>query len=151
MRYSRSHVRSGNVVAVQMFGSVLKRVGAVHWAAIGGAALLAGLLLPRLADEGGACVRVYYDASRDPAYQYGKTAATFLRNLLGHFPEFRQIVEPIESYRKGQLEECRASFYIGTFYDNAIPQDFLDDYAATKRRVAWIGYSVWRLDADRLK
>lgn len=97
------------------------------------------------------CVQVFYDRSKDPAYQYGRTAATFLENLLGHFREFRTIVEPIEDYAPGQIERCHATFYIGSYFDNALPKDFLDDFAKTQRRVIWIGYSLWQLGSPRLE
>ena len=97
------------------------------------------------------CVQVFYDRSKDPAYSYGRSSAIFLENLLGHFREFRTVVAPIEDYTKGQLERCHASFYIGSYFDNAVPEAFLDDFATTQRHVVWIGYSLWQMGAETLE
>jgi uncharacterized protein YdaL len=97
------------------------------------------------------CIQIFYDRSKEPAYQYGRTAAIFLENLLGHFREFRTIVAPVEDYAPGQIERCHASFYIGSYFDNAIPKAFLDDFATTRRRAVWIGYSLWQLGPSRLE
>lgn len=94
------------------------------------------------------CVRIYYD--RSPNFE-GRMFATFLQNLLGHFPDFQQIVSPIESYKKGQIDECDASIYIGTGFDIAIPQAFLEDFVHTKKNVAWLGYNIWKLQPAQLE
>jgi uncharacterized protein YdaL len=104
------------------------------------AALLASSLwgLPARAQ----CVNLFYDAAG------GATARTYamaLENLLGHFPSFRVQTATIETYRRGMLDACDASFYIGSFYDNKIPDDFLQDYATATKPVAWVGYNIWRL------
>jgi uncharacterized protein YdaL len=94
------------------------------------------------------CVQVFYDKSTDVNYKLGRTYALMLLNLLGHFPEFQQIVGPIELYQQGDLDKCKATFYIGSYYDNTIPQAFLDDYKTTDRQVVWMGYNYWKLAAD---
>jgi len=95
------------------------------------------------------CVNIFYD--RGPAgYWMGRTYSIFLQNLLGHFPKFQQIVSPIELYRKGDTEKCRATFYLGSYFENSIPQAFLDDFSSTKRPVAWFGYSIWKTDTETL-
>lgn len=91
------------------------------------------------------CVNIYYDRSPDANYWMGKTYATFLQNLMGHFPEFQQVVSTVESYKKGDIDKCAATIYIGSYFDNAIPADFLNDWANTKTNVAWLGYSTWKL------
>ncbi len=91
------------------------------------------------------CVQIFYDRSPDPTYWMGKTYATFLQNLLGHFPEFQQIISPIELYKKGEIENCRATFYLGSYFDNKIPADFLVDYQKTQKSVVWFGYSIWQM------
>lgn len=89
------------------------------------------------------CVQIYYDQSKDQSYWMGKTYATFLQNLLGHFPEYQQIVSPIEKYKKGDIEKCHATFYIGSYFDNSIPTDFFSDFEKTQKQVAWLGYNIW--------
>lgn len=96
------------------------------------------------------CVNVYFDRSQDSKYWMGKTYATFLQNLLGHFPQYQQIVSPIELYKKGDIEKCAATIYIASYFENKIPSDFYDDYVNTKKNVAWLGYSVWGL-GDRFE
>lgn len=94
------------------------------------------------------CVNVYFDRSTDKTYWMGKTYATLLQNLLGHFPEYQQIVSPIEMYKKGDIDKCVASIYIGSYFNNAIPTAFHEDYVKTKTNVAWLGYSIWQLGQD---
>ena len=89
------------------------------------------------------CVQVFYD--RGPAdYWIGHANAVFMQNLLGHFPHLQQVVEPIENYKKGDLERCKASFYIGTHFGVTIPEVFHTDYMNTTKNVAWLGYNIWR-------
>ncbi|MGZ3775212.1 MAG: DUF2334 domain-containing protein [Pseudobdellovibrionaceae bacterium] len=91
------------------------------------------------------CVNVYFDRSTNPSYWMGKTYANFVQNLLGHFPEFQQVVSPIEMYKKGDIEKCDATIYIGSYFNNLIPADFLEDFAQTKKNIAWLGYNIWQL------
>lgn len=97
------------------------------------------------------CVQIYYDMSPDPNYRMGEIYAIFLQNLLAHFPKYQQIVKPIELYTKGELDQCHASFYIGSYFENAIPQAFYDDFVVAKKSIVWLGYSVWKLGPERLK
>lgn len=99
------------------------------------------------------CVQIFYDKAPQATtpYYYGRTHAIFAQNLLGHFPHVQQIVSPIEKYKKGQLDKCQANIYLATYYGNAIPQDFIDDYLVAKKNVLWAGYGIWTLGADKLK
>lgn len=97
------------------------------------------------------CVRIYYDRSKTPdSYWIGRTYAMFTQNLLGHFPEWQQIVSPIELYQVGEIETCEATIYLGSYFENTIPKAFFDDFAKTKRRVAWAGYSIWQYSPAEL-
>lgn len=91
----------------------------------------------------GPCIQIFYDQSKDPKYWMGRTYSIFLQNLLAHFPKYQQITGPIEQYQKGDLDRCDASFYIASYFENAIPKEFFEDYAATTKPVMWMGYSVW--------
>lgn len=91
------------------------------------------------------CVNIYFDRSPDPTYWMGKTYATLVQNLLGHFPEYQQRVSPIELYKKGELDQCQANIYIGSYFNNILPADLVTDYAQTKSQVAWIGYNIWQI------
>lgn len=91
------------------------------------------------------CINIFYDQGPS-GYWMGRTYASMLQNLLGHFPQFQQIVSPIELYEKGDIEKCRATFYLGSYFENKIPKEFLEEYAAAKKPVAWFGYSIWKLN-----
>lgn len=109
--------------------------------------LFAALLSLSLAGQAktSVCVNVYYDKGTDSSYWMGKTYATLVQNLLGHFPEYQQIVSTIDQYQKGDLNKCQANIYIGSYFNSPIPADFLSDYATTKSNVAWMGYNIWQL------
>jgi uncharacterized protein YdaL len=97
------------------------------------------------------CVNIFYDRSPDSSYWMGRTYATFVQNLMGHFPEYQQIVSPIELYKKGSVDSCAATIYLGSYFDNKIPPAFLKDVAATRSRVAWLGYNIWQLAPETQK
>jgi len=99
------------------------------------------------------CVQVYYDRVPGvvPDYLFGRTHAIFLQNLLGHFPHIQQYIIPIERYERGQLERCVSSIYLGTYFENRIPDAFLEDFVVTRKNVIWAGYSVWKLGAENLR
>lgn len=90
------------------------------------------------------CVQVFYDTSVD-TFKLGRTYALMLTNLVGHFPEYQQVVGPIELYRKGDIDRCHATFYLGSEYDNKLPADFLSDFKTTAKQVVWMGYNFWQL------
>lgn len=96
------------------------------------------------------CVHIYYDKSKDATYRLGKVYSTYLQNLLGHFPKYQQIVSPVEKYKAGDLELCHANFYIGSYFDNGIPESFFVDFEKTKKGFVWMGYNLWKLDPSVL-
>lgn len=96
----------------------------------------------------GKCIQVFYDKTSDPNYTTGRSYALMLLNLLGHFPEYQQVTGPIELYKKGDLERCHTSFYLGSYYNNTLPTAFISDYLSTTKRVVWMGYSVWQLGME---
>jgi uncharacterized protein YdaL len=99
------------------------------------------------------CAQIYYDSvpSASPRYLHGRVHALQLQNLLGHFPHIQQIVIPVERYEKGQLGRCAASFYLGTWFDNALPPDFVADFAASTRTAVWAGYNIWQVPPAELE
>lgn len=95
------------------------------------------------------CIRIYFDRTENPrSYWMGRTYALFTQNLLGHFPNWRQIVSAIELYREGDIETCQATIYLGSYFENGIPEAFHRDFAATRKNVAWVGYSIWRFSLE---
>lgn len=95
------------------------------------------------------CVQIYYDRMEN--FGFGRAVVVPLQNLIGHFPHVTRHVLPLDQYRKGDLEKCEASFYIGGYYDAPIPEEFLEDFTKTNKRVVWSGYNVWKLGDVRLK
>src|SRR4051812_2575659 len=79
------------------------------------------------------CAQIYYDSvpGASPPFDFSRIHAIFLANLLGHFPSFQTYLIPIEKYQKNQIERCSASIYLGNYYDNPIPPDFIDDFVHT--------------------
>lgn len=92
------------------------------------------------------CVQIFYDTTSDPQYKnLGRSYGLMLANLLGHFPEYQQIIGPIDLYKAGDLDKCHATFYIGATYDKTLPAEFLKEYKTTSQRVIWMGYNFWQL------
>lgn len=85
-----------------------------------------------------------------PAFGYGRMVALLLQNLLGHFPQLRQVVVPIERYAAGSVDDCAATFYLGSYFGNPVPAAFLWDYVKTRQPVVWLGYNAWQLGTDSL-
>ena len=98
----------------------------------------------------GQCVLIYYDVSKNPNYKLGKVYSVYAQNLLAHFPELVQIISPIERYKKGEIEKCKSTIYIGSYFENDIPDDFYIDFQNTKKHVAWLGYNIWKFPAEEM-
>ncbi len=99
----------------------------------------------------GPCVFVFYDEGNGgPWSKFGEIYSIQLRNLLGHFPEFRQLVIPIEYYQQGMVESCEASIYLGSHYESNIPQVFLEDVEKTEKSILWLGYSIWKMAPEAM-
>ena len=101
------------------------------------------------------CIQIFYDAPPpdEPNRFFGRIHALFIQNLLGHFPEWHQIVSPVHRYAPGQMERCEANIYLGTYFKSAPPSHFFEDFARTDRQVMWLGYHIWELpqkDLERL-
>ncbi len=98
------------------------------------------------------CIQIFYDrVPKEGEYVFGRTHALYLQNLAGHFSNIQQYIRPIETYKRGDVEKCHATFYLGTHYRTDIPSAFLVDYVKTKKQVIWAGYNIWRLDPATLK
>jgi uncharacterized protein YdaL len=91
------------------------------------------------------CVQIYYDRTADPNYSTGRLHAIMVANLLGHFPNWQRVISPIEKYYSGDLDKCQVNFYIGSFYDNPLPEEFLREVGTTHSRVVWMGYGFWNI------
>ena len=96
-------------------------------------------------DEVGLTAKGFVNRNVGPAH------AIPLANLMGHWPHYEVRVRPIWSYRSRQVEDCRATFYVGTFDDTDIPYAFLEDFFRTKRQIAWIGFGARKLDQSLMQ
>jgi len=114
--------------------------------------ILSGIQCSKVQSQNYKCVQIFYDKAENaqPTYYLGRIHAMYLENILGHFRNVQRYVIPIERYQPGQLERCEASFYLGTYYNTQIPENFIKDYVATKRNVVWAGYQIWKLPKEEL-
>src|SRR4030095_3156216 len=88
-------------------------------------------------------VLILYDASGTFGW-IAELHSKLLANLLGHFPLPYQI-SPVESYRSGDLDDYRATFYLGTVFNNPLPNAFLDDVMASQKPLCWFKYNLLNL------
>jgi uncharacterized protein YdaL len=70
---------------------------------------------------------------------YGVAAA----NLASRFGAWT--ARPVAQYQAGDIAAHRATIYIGSTYDQALPAAFLDDVAADIRPVIWMYNNIWQL------
>lgn len=118
-----------------------------------GMILLLGLFSSCLFPENRSpCVQIAYDEVQDQrsANPIGRIHALFLQNLLGHFPRWQQIIFPIQKYQSGQIEKCEVFIYLGTHFNTDISPAFIADFIATKKRVLWAGYHIWKFTPQEL-
>jgi uncharacterized protein YdaL len=93
-------------------------------------------------------VLVLYDAPPNDQYtKLGFAYAIMLRNLLGHF-NTNVTLAPVSSYTAGNVENYQATFYLGSYFDDAIPQAFLADVTTTNKTVVWFKYNLWQVAWD---
>ncbi|MCB0394352.1 MAG: DUF2334 domain-containing protein [Bdellovibrionales bacterium] len=90
-------------------------------------------------------VCVYFDEiPRDPNYKFGQVYSIMAANLLGHFSEVESRRVSIESYKSGDLSKCDKAIYIGSYYDNPIPDSFLTDLDGFSGEFLWMNYNIWQ-------
>ena len=114
-------------------------------------ALTAGLLAIQLSMTGSAFANtadralVLYDSPPGQTWgKLGKAYAIMLRNLLGHF-NLAVDIETIESYTPGKVDAYGTTFYLGSYFDNPVSPDFLNDVVNTQNTVVWFKYNLWQL------
>ena len=64
-------------------------------------------------------------------------------NLATHFGQVT--AEPVVDYVSGQVNSYTATIYIGSTYNEPIPQTFLNDVLSTTKPVTWVGDNIWQL------
>ena len=95
------------------------------------------------------CIIILYDKPKNASHILGYQTAILAANLLGHFPQIQTVISPIENYEKGSLQKCQNSIYFGTYYNNEIPKEFVEDYWATETSAMWSGYNIWKLGSEK--
>jgi uncharacterized protein YdaL len=87
---------------------------------------------------------ILYD-STGPYAWLGQSYATMVANLASHFGSWT--AKPVASYAAGDVNRYRATIYIGSTYDEALPASFLADVPTSTKPVVWIYDNIWRLTA----
>lgn len=86
---------------------------------------------------------ILYDAPPDEP-KLAQAYATMLQALLGHFA-IEAKLQPVNDYAAGEIDSFATTFYLGSYYNNPLPDEFLRDTAKTKNRVVWFKYNLWQL------
>ena len=92
--------------------------------------------------SGSATTLVLYDTTNTWGW-LGELYAIGAGNLATHFGKVT--AEPVKDYAAGQVNNYTATIYIGSTYNEPIPQSFLNDALSTTKPVIWIGDNIWQL------
>jgi uncharacterized protein YdaL len=92
--------------------------------------------------SGSATTLVLYDTTNTWGW-LGELYAIGAGNLATHFGTVT--AEPVVDYVSGQVNSYTATIYIGSTYNEPIPQTFLNDVLSTTKPVMWIGDNIWQL------
>lgn len=87
---------------------------------------------------------VLYDSS-GPYGSLGELYAIGAGNLASHFGGW--IARPVSAYSCGELATYDATIYLGSTYDEPLPDCLLDDVLATTNPVIWSFFNIWQLQA----
>ena len=90
----------------------------------------------------GASTLILYDTTGEHGF-LGELFALVTANLAGHFGSWR--AQPVSQYQAGQSSQYSATIYIGSTYDEPLPQAFLDDVYRGAKPVIWIYNNIWAL------
>ncbi|HLG09675.1 MAG TPA: DUF2334 domain-containing protein [Gaiellaceae bacterium] len=104
-----------------------------------GAASTSGVGIP---GSVGARTLVLYDTTGSWGWMgelYGMATA----NLVSHFGSWT--AKPVADYVAGELGTYTATVYIGSTYDEPLPEAFLDDVYNATRPVIWVYDNIWAL------
>jgi uncharacterized protein YdaL len=91
---------------------------------------------------GSSTTLVLYDSTNTWGW-LGELYAIGGGNLATHFG--RVTAEPVVDYVSGQVNSYTATIYIGSTYNEPIPQTFLNDVLSTTKPVMWVGDNIWQL------
>ena len=88
---------------------------------------------------------IVYD--NPPNSEFSKLGMIFgimLKNLMGHFDSDVELL-PVQDYSAGKMQAYDATFYLGSYYGNALPAAFLSDVSASKKTVVWFKHNLSQL------
>ena len=105
---------------------------------------LALLAAPARAQQGPPVLVLYDAPAGSPYAKLGRAYAIMLANLLGRW-DAQVVTQPVETYRAGTIAGYRATFYLGSHYDNPLPAALISDVATTTNTVVWFRYNLWQL------
>ena len=88
-------------------------------------------------------VAVIYDSAPDPRVD-SYIHALYLANLLTHF-KLQAALIPLSKYKRGQLSDYRAGFFVASGLDTKVPSALLADIRATDQPFAWLGAHIEQL------
>ncbi|WP_344862778.1 polysaccharide deacetylase family protein [Planomonospora alba] len=88
---------------------------------------------------------VLYDTTGEWAHT-AELYATQAANLAGHFGSYTAL--PVGEYTAGTMDGFTAVVYVGSTYDEPLPEAFLADVRSAERPVVWLGHNIWRLAAS---
>jgi len=88
-------------------------------------------------------VLILHDASGQYGW-IGGLHARMLANLMGHFKLGVKFV-PVDNYNPGDIERYRATFYLGTVFDNPLPAAFKREVMASSKPVCWFNFNLWQI------
>jgi uncharacterized protein YdaL len=91
---------------------------------------------------GAATTLVVYDSTNTWGW-LGELYAIGAGNLATHFGTVT--AEPVVDYVSGQVNNYTTTIYIGSTYNEPIPQTFLNDVLSATKPVIWIGDNIWQL------
>jgi uncharacterized protein YdaL len=85
---------------------------------------------------------VLYDTNGDYGW-LGELYAVSAANLASHFGQWR--ARPAQRYECGSIASFTAVVYVGSTYDEPLPDCLLDDVLGSERPVIWAGFNSWQL------
>ncbi|MFV0260737.1 MAG: DUF2334 domain-containing protein [Acidimicrobiales bacterium] len=92
----------------------------------------------------GAPTLVLYDNSGEWG-AVGELYAQMAANLVSHFGPW--VAKPVGEYAAGEMGSYRAVVYVGSTYDEPLPEAFLTDTLAGAVPVLWMYNNIWQLTA----
>jgi uncharacterized protein YdaL len=85
---------------------------------------------------------VLHDASGEWGWM-GEKYAVAAGNLASHFGSWT--AKPVSMYTAGEMANYDAVIYMGSSWNEPIPESFLQDTLAERSRVVWANWNIWQL------